>query len=251
MSMNSLFILLFVAVASLAGPAAAQEHPPYSFTDHPSQDGRCQGDTGVGDLDRSEKACLEQLTGVAAREGRTLRLTLGDGSSKVYADRREGCEATTGDCINYELAGYFPKHRMVLLQISYYEGAEWRLVRLDGGKEAKVVVPPHYSPRQKWLVAACSGDGPSGCDNGIDIVPTLPDRAASEWHYRPPDNGYELFEFAGWDGDARVKLTVTFHVGKELKTFPASVDLVDGKWRLKMPKEYQRPAPAAWMRPRQ
>ena len=69
MSMNSAFVLVFVAVALLAGPAAAQENPPYSFTAHPSQDGRCQGDTGIGDLDRSEKACLEQLTGIAAREG--------------------------------------------------------------------------------------------------------------------------------------------------------------------------------------
>lgn len=194
------------------------------------------GRTGVGDLDRSEKACLEQLAGIAAREGRTLRLTLGDGSGKVYADRREGCESGRGDCVNYELTGYFPKHRMALVQIGYWEGVEWMLVRLDGGKEAKVVVPPHYSPQQKWLVAACSGDGPSGCDNGIDIVPTTPDRTGNEWHYRPPDNGYELFEFTGWDGDARVKLTVTFHVGKELKTFPASVDFIDGKWRLKMPR---------------
>jgi hypothetical protein len=60
-----------------------------------------------------------------------------------------------------------------------------------------------------------------------------------------------LHEFAGWEGDARVKLTVTIRVGTELKTLPASVDLVDDRWRLKMPKEYRRPAPATWMRPRQ
>jgi hypothetical protein len=66
-----------------------------------------------------------------------------------------------------------------------------------------------------------------------------------------PDNGYELLEFAGWNGDNRVKLNVIFHAGRDLKTSPASVDLVDGRWRLKMPKEYRRPAPAAWMRPRQ
>ena len=155
------------------------------------------------------------------------------------------------DCIEYKLSGYFPKHGLILVEIGYYEGVEWMLVRLDSGKETKILAPPRYSPREKFLVSVCWSDGPSSCRNGIDIVATQPDKSTPDWHYHPPANGYELFELAGWDGDERVKLTVTFHVGRDLKTQPASVDLVSGRWRLKMPKEYRRPAPAAWMRTRQ
>jgi hypothetical protein len=118
------------------------------------------------------------------------------------------------------------------------------LVRLNSGQEAKIVAPPHYSPEEKWLAAACWSDAPSGCDNGIDIVPTIPDQTRREWHYRVPDAEYLMFEFAGWDGDDRVNLTVTFHVGGEageLKTMPASVERINGAWQLKLPSEYQPP----------
>ena len=50
---------------------------PYSLSDHPSQDGRCKGDAGVGDLDRSEKACLEQVAEIAKRHG--SKVTKDDG----------------------------------------------------------------------------------------------------------------------------------------------------------------------------
>jgi len=250
MATNSAFIVAFVAVTLLAGPAATQELPAYSVSKHPSQDGRCRGDSGSGDLDRSEKTCLEQLSGVAMRQGETLHLTLQDGNSKAYVNQAEGCESASGDCIDYKLSGYFPRHGLILLQIGHYEGVEWMLVRLDGGEETKILAPPHYSPREKFLVSVCWSDGPSSCGNGIDIVATQPDKTTPDWHYRPPANGYELFELAGWDGDERVKLTVTFHVGRDLKTRPAWVDFTDGRWRLKMPKEYRRPAPAAWMRTR-
>ena len=251
MATSCTFILAFVAVALLAGPAVTQERQAYSVSNHPSQDGRCRGDSGSGDLDRSEKACLEQLTGVAIRQGETLHLTLQDGNSKAYVNQTEGCESASGDCIDYKLSGYFPRHGLILVQLGYYEGVDWMLVRLDSGKETKILAPPHYSPREKFLVSVCWSDGPSSCGNGIDIVATQPDKSTPDWHYRPPANGYELFELAGWDGDERVKLTVSFHVGRDLKTQQASVDLMNGRWRLKMPKEYRRPAPAAWMRTRQ
>lgn len=243
MNKSCTFLALFVALSSLAGPATAQQELARdSFSAHPSQDGRCQGDAGHGDLDRSEKACLAELTGIVIREEDTLRLTLRNGGSKAYVSRHKECEHGEEGCIEYKLTGYFPKHELILIEIDYYEGAEWMLVRLDSGEEAKAVVPPHYSPLEKWLVSVCWSEGPAGCENGIDIVPARADQTGGEWHCRVYPSDYTLYEFAGWDGDARVKLAATFHVGDQLKTFPVSVDLIAGRWRLKLPKEHRNVA---------
>jgi hypothetical protein len=231
------FSLSFLLVSLLAGPATSLDQLAAA---HPSQDGRCRGDTGSGDTDRSEKACLAQLAGIVTRQGDTLRLTLKNGSSKVYTNRSaSACEQEEfGDCA-YKLTGYFPRHGLILIQVGFYEGIEWILVRLDSGKEARMVAPPYYSSHQKWLVSVCWSDGPAGCPNGIDIIPTVPDQADREWHYQVPANDYTLYEFVSWDGDERVKLAVTFRVGEEMKKFPASVDRIDGRWRLKLPKEHR------------
>ena len=187
---------------------------------------------------------MAQLAGIATRQSNTLRLKFRNGSSKAYKSRPDACDKGSDGCIEYTLTGYFPKHGLLLIAIGYYEGAEWMLVRLDNGRETKIVAPPHYSPDEKWLASACWSDGPSGCENGIDIVPTVPDKTAREWHYRPPNDDYLLSEFVGWDGDSRVNLSMTFHghaqwQSDDMKTMPATVERTDGEWRLRLPREYQ------------
>ena len=239
--------LLLLAACLLASPVAAQEFPfpHYAVTAHPSQDGRCRGDPGKADLDRSEKACLAQLASIATRKPDTLRVKFQNGSSRTYRDKPRECEGANAysDCVRYQLTGYFAKHGLLLIEIDYYEGVEWMLVRLDSGQETKIVAPPHYSPDENWLASACWSDGPSSCENGIDIVPTMPDHTARDWHYRPPNEDYLLSEFVGWDGDNRVNLSMTFHAGGQaagdLITMPAAVERVDGAWQLKLPREYQ------------
>jgi len=221
--------------------AAGAGDIPYAMSDHPSQDGRCEGDTGKADLDRSEKACLQQLKDVASRKGKLLRLKFRDGSRRNYINRpSEELKGREDDAIEYKLTGYFPKLDLVLLEIGYWEGAQWMLVRLDSGKETKLHAPPHLSPGQEWLFSVCSSDGPSGCGNGMDIVPAGPDPKRHEWHYLVPDNDYTLYEFEGWDGDNRVKLTATFDAGDGLKPFPASLECVNGVWHLELPKAHER-----------
>ena len=247
MPQNRVLALCFVAASSLANPAAAQDFLPYAVSATPSQDGRCPGDGGKADLDRSENACFAQLPAIASRQGSALRVKFRDGSSRVYKNKREGCEQADNadNCTEYQLTGYLAEHRFLLIQTGYYEGVDWKLVRLDDGKETTIVAPPHYSPGEKWLASACWSDGPSGCTNGIDIVPTASAKAAPEWHYRPHDDDYVLFEYVGWDGDNRLKLNVTFHPDPhsgDLKTQPASVELINDAWQLRMPPEYLGPA---------
>ena len=110
------------------------------------------------------------------------------------------------------------------------------------GKEQEIIAPPGYSPDKKWLASVYATDGGDDGNNGIDIFPADLNPARSGFHYRPKE--YEQWEFAGWDGDDRLLLKVTWRVGDnpELVTWPAEVVHVNGKWQLKrLPPTSPRP----------
>jgi hypothetical protein len=231
-----------LALVALAGgctialrddPPATAPDAPRSFSSAPSPDGRCEHDGGSGDLDRSENACLEQLRDFAERNGDDLRLRFRDGSTRTYRNLPEDCERGSSEhCVKYELAGYFPRHALLLLRASHREGGEWLLVSDRDGRETKIVAPPRYSPGGQWLASASAGRGPAGGGNGIDIVPTSSDPAMRGFRYRVPDGDGAAYEFLTWDGDDRLRLNVTFAAAGETKTAPAEVVRVNGAWQL-------------------
>ncbi len=220
----------------LSCTTALADPPKYALSYHPSQDGRCIGDTGVGDLDRSEPACLKQIGELAERVGPGLQLKFRNGLTRVYLNEDAKCQTPEAEgCVKYRLTGYFPEHDLLLIEVGYWEGGSWLLVRADTGKTSEIVAPPHYSPSKHWLASVASGIGPSGPPDGIDIVPATSDTSVKEWHYRSPDDDPWLYEFTGWDGDDRVKLLVTSTVGPAKHT-TASVELQNGAWHLAGPK---------------
>jgi hypothetical protein len=222
--------VLFSCATALAAP------PKYSLSDHPSQDGRCTGDNGVGDLDRSEQACLEQIGELAQRVGPALQLKFRNGVTRVYFNEDAKCQSDEAKgCVKYQLTGYFPKHDLLLIEVDHWEGGSWLLVRADVGQATEIVAPPHYSPGKRWLVSVASGIGPAGPPDGIDIVPVTSDPSLQEWHYRVPDDDQWLYKFAGWDGDDRVKLLAT-STGTAVNHVTASVERRNGEWHLKRPK---------------
>lgn len=223
-------LVLFSYATALADP------PKYSVSEHPSQDGRCIGDDGFGDLDRSEQACLEQVGELAQRVGPALQLKFRNGLTRVYLNEDAKCQTPEAEgCVKYRLTGYFPKHDLLLLEVGYWEGGSWLLVHAETGKASEIVAPPHYSPSKCWLVSVASGIGPSGPPDGIDVVPATSDTSLKEWHYRNPDDDPWLYEFAGWDGDDRVKLVVTSTVAPA-KRVSASVEYRNGEWHLARPQ---------------
>ncbi|MBR1137595.1 MAG: hypothetical protein EKK32_22615 [Bradyrhizobiaceae bacterium] len=240
--MQCIFVMALVALAAAIVPAAASADIPYAMSEHPSQDGRCKGDPGKADLDRDEQACLDQLKDIVRRHGKALEVTFRDGFTRSYVTRLpDDLPGHEGNSVEYKLVGYFPEHGLLLIEIGYWEGVEWMLLRLDRGTETKIHSPPHYSPSHRWLFSVCSSDGPSGCGNGMDIVAAPFDLKMHGWNYLVPDDDYTLYEFAGWDGDDRVKLVATFKVGAEMKPFPASIERVNGAWQLKLPKQHRPP----------
>ena len=120
-------LVIAAAAASLAFDANAFA-APYSVSDHPSQDGRCIGDRGVGDVDRSEKACLEQVGELARRVGLGLQLNFRNGKTRIYLNEEAKCQSSEAEgCVKYQLTGYFPEHDLVLIEVGHWEGASWLL----------------------------------------------------------------------------------------------------------------------------
>ena len=229
--------ILATTAVLLSCTTVLADPPKYSLSDHPSQDGRCIGDTGAGDLDRSEPACLKQIGELAERVGPRLRLKFRNGLTRVYLNEDAKCRTPEAEgCVKYRLTGYFPEHDLLLIEVGYWEGGSWLLVRADTGRTSEIVAPPHYSPSKHWLASVASSIGPSGPPDGIDIVPAANDPSLKEWHYRVPEDDQWLYEFAGWDGDDRVNLLATSTGTPKKKIVAACVERRNGNWHFTGPK---------------
>ena len=122
-----------------------------------------------------------------------------------------------------------------MIEVDYWEGVSWLLVWADTGESAAIVAPPHYSPDKRWLASVASGEGPSGPPNGMDVVPTTPGPAVKAWHYRTPDEGKWLYEFAGWEGNTRVKLRAS-SLGAPQRTATTLIERRNDGWHFKEPR---------------
>jgi hypothetical protein len=241
------FMLLSLSVSSAFAASGDQAGlcNPASGSCMPPHDGICEHpktifEGGVARYDGSpfsrsyEKKCILRAKSFALRRGGELRLTFGNGTTRAYKDNQsKACEhGPYESCKQHVLFDFFPEHDLLLINTGYYESQEWLLVRQLNGKEEAIVAPPRYSPNKKWLAAVNWSDGDDG-NNGIDIVPAASDTADRSFHHRPKE--YELWEFAGWDGDDRLSLSVKWRVSDkpELVTWPAEAVRVNGEWQLK------------------
>jgi hypothetical protein len=223
-------------IVLLAMDARSLADVPYSFSDRPSRDGRCIGDHGVGDIDRSEPACLAQIGETAQRIGPGLQLKFKNGYTRIYLNEDAKCQADEPEgCVKYKLTGYFPEHDLMLIEVDYWEGVSWRLVRADTGHSVEIVAPPHYSPDRRLLASVALSVGPSGPPNGMDIVPAGSDPSLKEWHYRTPDDGQWLYSFAGWEGNTRVKLLAS-SLRAPHRSVPTTIERRKNEWYLREPR---------------
>src|SRR6185295_17661725 len=94
-----------------------------------------------------------------------------------------------------------------------------------------------FSPSgDKFVVVA--GDFATPAKNVIAIFSTRRDPPTLEWNY-PDQEGAEVYEFAGWDGDERIRLRVTKVGLGAYQDLDAEVVHVNGKWILNKPKPLQ------------
>ena len=227
------------------------ERPIYRAHPYPPQRPAPKADVLCG---TDEEACLKQLAGLARRDGDHLHLRLANGKTRTFTTTTEACEANIYEkCLNYHLRGYYARHRYFMLDANFLmHGGVTLLVSARNGEYVKLDTYPKFSPsgRQFAAVNATESDG----DNSIEIWSTASDPPRSEWRYVVPTDEYSLYEFVEWEGDDRLKMTVTTRIGEELhEGMPVEAVRAVAGWRLMPPMPLPtlvtvRPEPAyyAW-----
>ena len=223
-------ILPTILGATLLGSTALVEQQ------EPSAEVHCVLDeTKSEDSIEIERKCLERLTGLAARDGDVLRLTLEGGSFKIFADDRLACEQHQIDkCIRHRLATYYPIQKLFVVERNAYEKFDVIVVSGRTGAITKMDVHPHLSPGGTRLVAASAIEA-WDVEKHLAIYYVQKDGPKLEWSYRTKD--YELWEFVVWDNDERIKLKVTRSTidpngTSRLATLPADLRRTIVGWQL-------------------
>ena len=209
-----------------AAPALAQSAPPTSSV---------KVDVSCG---RDEEAeCLKQLAGMARRDGDHLRLMLANGQARTLTTTRQACDADIYEkCLIYRLEGYFARHRQFLVKVGFlFHGGTTLLVSRRTGRDVRLDETPHYSPSGKRLAAVSASESQDHGENSIEIW-TASDPPRSEWRHEVPEGEYALYKFIGWDGEERLKMTVTTRIGGQLHdSLPVEAVRTRDGWKLMPP----------------
>jgi hypothetical protein len=228
--MASIRTLLALAVVVTSCSPAAQNSPSLSQSEPSTSSSTADVLCG-----KDEGECLKQLASLATRDGDHLRLKLTNGQTKTFTTTRRACEANIYDkCLQYRLMGYFTRHRQFLVDVGYLNhGGITFLVGGQTGNHIRLDATPHYSPSGKRLAAVSASEAEDHAANSIQIWSTTSDPPKSEWRYTVPKGEYALYEFVGWDGDERLKMTVTTRIGQgPLKSLPVEAVRTSNGWKL-------------------
>jgi hypothetical protein len=131
---------------------------------------------------------------------------LENGGRRTFTDA--ACSIGSDGCLDYRLIAIYPRRGLFVV------GARWGnhdsallLVSARTGTALMIDDLPHFSPSGRRLatVAAYEGYNP----DGIEIFSLESGEPKSEWRYVVPGGVRRLYRFVAWDGDERLKMTLT------------------------------------------
>jgi hypothetical protein len=154
-----------VAACLVLATAARAQDPPLQWT-LPSG-GLLNGSKAViesqpccgasrGTVHNPDMAFLAKVSGMAARDGRILRLKLdGNRTFKLTdCDPQGGCDGE--DIRVHRLVAWWPKQRFYVVSVTLYEESAAYLVSQRDGRVLATTAPPVLSPSGRWAVALVS-----------------------------------------------------------------------------------------------
>ncbi len=109
-----------------------------------------------GTVHNSDMAFLTKVSGMAARDGRILRLKL-DGNRTLKltdCDPQGGCDGE--DIRIHRLVAWWPKQRFYVVSVALYEEGTAYLVSQRDGRVLMTTAPPVLSPSGRWAIALVS-----------------------------------------------------------------------------------------------
>jgi hypothetical protein len=182
---------------------------------------------------QSEAKCLRQLKGLASRSGDQLRLTMLAGPPKLFRDNSKACNNDdAAHCIMHTLTGYYPMQQAFVVRRGFYEGRFIDYVSRRSGKVIQLDDDPQFSPAGKRFVAVGSHEMQDTVHD-IAVYSALTDPPTLEWSYKAPND--EFLEFAGWDGEDRIKLRISRSIARQFKTLDADLVSTRAGWQLHKP----------------
>lgn len=168
-----------------------------------------------GTLD-TESIALPAAKGRIARRGDDLILTLANGKTLVLHSDVKGCHDGYEHCDGYRLIADLPSRHFYLVDESYYEGGDTRLIDDRTGRVTTIASIPVFSPDgARFLVRNEDVTGETEGDN-LEIWRRDGDGAKREWSANldaantgvPQTFGVYHIEVVSWTGD-RIALSIT------------------------------------------
>jgi hypothetical protein len=192
--------LCFSALAascSALGPA-----PNLSLSTGPQQQAAVISSEHAVFCDKEAK-CLEQLHGLASRNGDVLSLRLEGGETKTYEDDSAACNHAGDSCSQTWLVGYLPAHQLFVLCNQGLQARHCSLISRRDGDAATLEAQPHFSPDGNRFLVIAADD--SNGRNDVIVFNSGSFPPLREWIY-VPKQPRTTYAFLRWEGNNQVRL---------------------------------------------
>lgn len=188
----------------------------------------------------AEDACIAATNGDARRKGDLLSLKLASGKDKEYRSMPQACnEGIHEKCLEYRLWGYRPADGLYVVSMGFTEGGGYLVVDKATGSEARLDNDiPNFSPSGRRFVGVMSSEAHEP-ELDLAVWSLAAGAPRLEWSHRTVAGKYALYEFAGWQGEDRVRLKVTYGPtdGGPNKDGEATITRIDDGWALEKPDD--------------
>jgi hypothetical protein len=181
------------------------------------------------------KDCLKWFPQWFSQTKNLVRVKLADGKVKTF---KENTQTDGEGWRTYGVRAYYPQWNSVVVGVGYSEGGDVMVINHLTGTSVTPLNVPQYSSNGEFFAAV--GNCDAYCTEGIEIWSNASDPPKRLFKHEPV--GGRRYEFAGWEGDDRLKVRVSLwgpdSKGKlpRDKSKPAEVVRGPKGWRLVEPE---------------
>lgn len=201
----------------------------------------CVEDADKDDAGRAadEAACIALTEGAVRRDGDKLVIRRANGEEIAFDSNPAACAADEAEaCHVVSLHAYDAARGFALVEEGFYEAMAMNLIDLRTGAKLDLMARPEFSPSGDQLVSVIA-DLMNDPDQEILVYDlkaepfrrTFEAKRGTAAKFAKKNKDVALFEFAGWDGEDRVRLKIVND--EQAQTGGAQLDRIKGKWTLK------------------